>query len=174
MNTAVLQHSLIYGAILSLLMFFFIFGSLYYNPEIWLSDYPADIRKKYGPVSEKTYREKRWLSLAVFLVLLGISAASVVQLPRPTGDQATFVPVFLNLYIIFMVFNLVDLLAFDWLIGVIIRPKFLILRGTEGSEGYRDYGFHFRGFLKGTLISLVTSLILAGVAVLINAGLGNG
>jgi hypothetical protein len=173
MNIAILLHGLTYGGILSLVMFFLIFGSLYYNPEIWLNDYPADIRKKYGPASEKTRKEKRWFSLAVFIVLLGIGAASVAQLPRLTGEQASFVPVFLNLYIIFMVFNLVDLLVFDWLIGVTMRPKFLILRGTEGSEGYRDYGFHFRGFLKGTLISLVTSLILAGVVVLTSAGLGN-
>jgi hypothetical protein len=173
MNTAILQHSLSYGAILSVLMFFLIFGSLYYNPEIWLNDFPADIRKKYGLVSEKSRMEKRWISIAFFLLLLGIIAASLLQLPRLTGEQVTFMPVFLNLYIIFMVFNLVDLLVFDWLIGVAIRPKFLILPGTEGSEGYSDYGFHFRGFLKGTLGGLVASLILAGITFLIYAGLGN-
>jgi hypothetical protein len=66
-----------------------------------------------------------------------------------------------------MVFNLVDLLVFDWLIALTIRPKFMILPGTQGSQGYHDYGFHFRGFLKGTLGGLLGSLILAGLAVLI-------
>ena len=51
----------------------------------------------------------------------------------------------------------------DWLIVVTIRPRFLILPGTEGLAGYADYGFHFRGFLIGSVITFFTSLLVAGV-----------
>lgn len=167
MNAAIPQHSLVYGGILSILMFFFIFGSLYFNPELWLGDYPPDVREKYGPASEKTQRQKKWISIPFVLVLLGILIASLAQLPGLAGNQTTFPIVFLSIYIIFMVFNLVDLLVFDWLIALTIRPKFMILPGTEGLKGYHDYGFHFRGFLKGTLGGLLGSLMLAGVTILI-------
>lgn len=151
MNLAILQSSLIYGLILSVLMFFLIFGRLYYNPEIWLNDYPPDIRQKYGPASEKTQRQKRCINLPLFLFILGVLVASLLPLPKLAGDSLTFTVVFLNFYSIFMVFNLVDLLVFDWLIALTLRPKFMILPGTEGFAGYHDYGFHFRGFLKGSL-----------------------
>jgi hypothetical protein len=29
--------------------------------------------------------------------------------------------------------------------------------------GYKDYGFHFRGFLIGMLITVATSTVMAGV-----------
>lgn len=60
-----------------------------------------------------------------------------------------------------------DLLIPDWLIFVAIQPKFIILPGTEGAKGYRDYGFHFRAFLKGSLGALIASLIIAGIVWLI-------
>jgi hypothetical protein len=68
-----------------------------------------------------------------------------------------------------MVFNLVDLLVLDWLIFVTIQPRIIVLPGTEGMEGYRDYGFHFRAFLKGVAGSLIAGLIVAGVVVVIDA-----
>jgi hypothetical protein len=61
---------------------------------------------------------------------------------------------------------LFDLLVLDWLIMVRIRPKFIILPGTEDMDIYNDYGFHFRGFLKGTVLTLLASLVIAGFVVL--------
>lgn len=68
-----------------------------------------------------------------------------------------------------MVFNLFDLLVLDWLIMVRIQPKFIILPGTEGMKIYNDYSFHFRGFLKGTVLTFLTSLVIAGILVLAEA-----
>jgi hypothetical protein len=36
-----------------------------------------------------------------------------------------------------------------------INPKFLILPGTEGMKEYKDYFFHFKGFLKGSMLSVI-------------------
>jgi hypothetical protein len=71
-------------------------------------------------------------------------------------------------FVMLMVFNLVDLLVLDWLIFVTIRPRIIVLPGTEGMEGYRDYGFHFRAFLKGVVESLVASLLVAGFVIAID------
>jgi len=35
----------------------------------------------------------------------------------------------------------------DWLIFVTIQPDFVVIPGTEGLAGYKDYGFHFLGGL---------------------------
>jgi hypothetical protein len=53
--------------------------------------------------------------------------------------------------------------------GRCMLGRLIVLPGTEGAQGYRDYGFHFRAFLKGVAGSLVASLLIAGVASVINA-----
>jgi hypothetical protein len=44
----------------------------------------------------------------------------------------------------------------------------MILPGTEGSPGYKDYRFHFRGFLIGTVLILVASAVMAAVVAAIS------
>jgi len=60
------------------------------------------------------------------------------------------------------VFNVVDLLLLDWPL-VAIAPRFIVLSGTEGSAGYKDYWFHFRGFLVGAVLILGVSAAVAAV-----------
>ena len=157
------RHSLFYGAILSAVATFVILGSLRWNPEIWLSDYPPDVRAKYGPPGEKTGRQKRWVSILFFLFLAGLLVLSIVRLGPAMGGEPPFLAVFLHTFIVFMIFNLVDLLVIDWLVLQTLQPPFAILPGTEGMAGYRDFSFPFFGFLKGSLGILVFSLAAAGV-----------
>ena len=42
-----------------------------------------------------------------------------------------------------------DLLIVDWLIVCTIRPNVIVPSGTEHCAGWKDYGFHFKGFLHG-------------------------
>ena len=60
-----------------------------------------------------------------------------------------------------MIFNLVDLILLDWLLFTYIQPRFVVLPGTEGLAGYRDYWFHFRAsflhptpWIAGVVLSL--------------------
>jgi hypothetical protein len=69
--------------------------------------------------------------------------------------------------LVLSVFNVVDLAVLDWLVFARLRPRFLVLPGTEGLPGYGDYGFYFKGFLTGIWTSLVGSLLVAGVAMLL-------
>jgi hypothetical protein len=158
-----LGHSLWFGLILSLVLGILIWGSIYINPEIWLNDYPPDIRAKYGPASEKAKKQKKILVAIFFPTFLAVLFVSMFQIPGVTGNRLAFLPVFLNLFVILMVLNLIDLLIFDWLIGIVIRPRFMILPGTEGMAGYQDYGFHLRGFLIGIPGFGILSLVLAGI-----------
>jgi hypothetical protein len=164
----VLQHGIVYGALLSAIMSLSFLGIAYLNPEIWLADYPPDIREKFGPMSEKARKHRRLAGIPVFLLLFGFLILSAVQLAR-IGGGSIFLAVLLGTFAVLMVFNVVDLLILDWLIFATIQPRFVVLPGTEGMEGYRDYGFHFRAFLKGIAGSLIVSLIIAGSAVAISA-----
>jgi len=57
--TQLLQHSAIYGAILSALMSLLFIGIAYLNPEIWLKDYPPEIQQKFGLMSEKAQKQRK-------------------------------------------------------------------------------------------------------------------
>jgi hypothetical protein len=163
------QNGVIWGVILSLVLTVLLFGVGLTNPEMMLNDYPPDIQAKYGPMSEKSKKQKTLFAIALVLAVIGILVASVLQLAHASGGEPGFVPVFVSTFVAVFTFNLFDLIVLDFLLFVYLQPKFIVLPGTEGMAGYRDYGFHFRGFLIGTVISVIASLVTAGIASLIFA-----
>jgi hypothetical protein len=94
----------------------------------------------------------------VFLILTGVLVLSSVRLAQ-IGSYSVYFSVFFGTFVVLVVFNAVDVLILDWLVFVTLRPKIVVLPGTEGAEGYGDYGFHFRAFLKGLAGSSVASLL---------------
>jgi len=163
-NSLALQTGFIYGIVFSLLFSALLLVMIKINPEGMLDGLPPDIQARYGPVSEKTQRQRKPLALLFFLILIGVPLLSVRRYDQMTGGVPTFIELFTIIFTIFIVFNIVDLIILDWLVICTITPKFMVLPGTEGMAGYKDYGFHFRGFLKGIVICLVSALIFAGIA----------
>ena len=159
----IISHALLYGIILSSVLFTLILGLVRINPEIMLKDYPPDIQAKYGPMSEQSKRQRIPVAIIVIVVLLGIVTLSFQGVSADPQGDLSFFTTFIHLFVMFSAFNLLDWLVLDWLIVVTIRPSFMILPGTEGLAGYKDYGFHFRGFLIGIVITLVTSILVAAV-----------
>ena len=165
-TTLVLQNGLLYGLLLSLLVSLTILISFSINPEIWLGDYPPDIKAHYTPVRSDTKYQERLASLAIIVLLVGVMALSILHLEHILGSL-TFWAVFLSAFTTLLVFNIFDLLVLDWMIFIILQPKMIILPGTQGMAGYKDYAFHFRGFLTGLIFCLVGALIGAGIAILV-------
>ena len=159
-----LQLGLLYGLILSALMTVLLIGVLRFNNEIMLNDYPPDVRAKWGPISPKAQRQKLWVGLPMLGLIVGVLALQVLQLVQRSSGAFDFWSVVLSLWMSMMFFNLFDLLVIDWFWLMILKPKFVILPGTEGMQGYTDYAFHFIGFLKGTVGITLASPILAAVA----------
>ncbi len=162
-----LLHAAAWGVVLSAVLFPLILGLTWLNPEIMLNDYPPDVRAKFGPMSARARRLRLPVGLAVTALLVALivwSFQAVAAAPGAgAGGNLTFRDAGLHLLVMFHVFNLLDLLVLDWLIVVRLRPRFLILPGTEGLAGYRDYALHFKGFLIGLVISTVTSLVVAAL-----------
>ena len=162
-----LTRTIIHGAVLSLITSAFITITLYFVPRIWLQDYPQDIQDKVPP---KTAQEKK-LSLLLgipFLILLFVVPfVSTLMLKRQSPHGLSFFHALINAFGIVFIFNLVDWLLLDWLIFCTITPQFVVIPGTEGAEGYKDYGFHFRGFLIGTVFSAIAGGVIGGLVLLL-------
>ncbi len=97
---------------------------------------------------------------------IGVGAA-MAGLARLGGGTLRFTDAAVATFLIFMSFNLVDLLFIDWLLLVKLRAPLFTIPGAELPAVYGDYGYHGRGFLKGTLGIALLSPLLAALAVLI-------
>jgi hypothetical protein len=161
-----LAHSITYGVLLTAGLSIMILASLYINAEMWLQDYPPDVRARFGPMSDRAKKQRSWLAVPFFLYLVGTLVISIMRL-EPLVGSLTFTAVFVHTFTLLFTFNLLDLLVLDWLIMMTWRPRFAILPGTEGMAGYSDYRFHFHGFLKGSVGILIGSLMIAAIVMLL-------
>lgn len=160
-----LTHSLGYGAILSIVMVGFILLTLYIDPMMWLDDAPEDLKQAVGPMSPATHRRRTLLAIPLFAFIIGLLAHSLVRLAQLSGGALTFGEVWLSTFLIVQIFNVVDLVLVDWLLLCKLQPSFAMPAGAAGLPGTRDYGFHFRGFLKGLVGSAIVCLPIAALAV---------
>jgi hypothetical protein len=153
-----LYHIIKYGLILSLIASSIIFISLYVNPRMWLQDYPKDIQQRVEPKTKEEKRQSLFWAVPLILALFIIPFLSAWTL---RNEVHSFLSLFLTAFGVAMFFNLFDLLVIDYLICCVWTPKFLILPGTEGMTGYKDYGHHFKGFIVGTILSVFVGLLIA-------------
>ena len=160
-----LKIILLHGAIYSLCLSVALLLMALANPRLMLQDYPKSIQRSVPP---KTKREKlgtfTWglpytLTMLFYPFLLGLYYAQLYNLGF--GQVITFV------WGVTLLFNVFDLIVIDWLIVCAITPKFVIIPGTEGNAGYKDYWFHFVAFLKGIIITFALSVLISGLINLI-------
>ncbi len=159
----VLSRILLHGSIFSLIASIWLIVTLWLNPRWWLQNYTDEIQAKVPPKTEKEKKMSLWIGIPFLLLLFGAPFYSTWTLNAQLAATATFWQLFWNAFGVATVFNLVDLLILDWLMFCIITPKFIIVPGTEGMPGYKDYGYHFRGFLIGSALSVVSALLFAGI-----------
>ena len=154
-----LSHSGLYVALATVFLLFLVI----YNPRLMLQDYPPAIQEI---VPSKTDVEKCWstlLGLPFLLVLLVFPIYATFAFQEQAGGEAGFLPLWLYAFGIAFAFNLWDWLVLDWLIFCTITPPMFVIPGSEGHPAYKDYFFHFRGFLVGTVFSAVMGLVAAGI-----------
>ena len=154
----------VFGMVFSIAML--IIGRI--NAEMILNDYPPDIRAKYGAMSEATRKQANKVTLPLLATLGLILALGLGQL-REISGALTFVETLIVSTVIFQMWNLLDLVLLDWLLLMTLKPKFMILPGTEGMAGYSDYGFHFRKFLNGIVFTFILSGIVIAIALGVEA-----
>ncbi len=160
--SALVNAALVNGAILSLTLVAIMLVSGVLALDMWVGDYPPDIREKCGPMSARARRLRPYFAAAVFLAVL-ISPILGLAAFRGAHGPVGFLPALVFGMLAVFVFNLFDLLVLDWLFFCNVQPRAMVLPGTEGMAGYRDYRFHFIGFLKGLGFCLLGGVVIAVV-----------
>ena len=168
-NQISLKRVLIDGAILNILLSIIVYGSIYANPMIWVGDYPPDIQAAVGETVDLPLAQTIIFAVLCFGVVIGVVLYSNARLRQQNGGQLSFLAAFVNSALIFFYFAVWDLLILDWLIFVTIQPDFIVIPGTEGLAGYKDYFFHFEvsflGWVQWVSI-LFGGLALAGLSMI--------
>jgi hypothetical protein len=95
-------------------------------------------------------------AIPVLLVMIGYPTFIAWYYCPPSATFLCFLTVS---WAIMLAGNVFDLLILDWLMFCTITPSFVVIKGTEGNRGYKNYRFHFVGFLKGILITFIICVI---------------
>lgn len=151
------------GALLSILASIILIGILRFNPRLFLQDYPDEIQNQVPPKTDQEKRQSLMVGIPFLLLLFVVPFISTLVLKRQSGEMFSFFHLFFNAFGVVFIFNLVDLLLLDWLLFCFITPSFLVIPGTNGMQAYKDYGYHFRAFLIGTILSIAAGLVIAGI-----------
>jgi hypothetical protein len=156
-----ITHLLIYYALLSILLY----GSLAYNPRMWLRRMPPEVVAKVPP---RTPEEKRLLLKTVgipfLLLLVGYPTIYTLQ------QDANWLTSFLILCAFFAGFDVWDTLILDLLIFCKLTPRFIIIEGTERRD-YVNMRYHLVSGAKGLVISIVFPAIWATILVFVKDSL---
>lgn len=152
------SHSGLYVALATI----FLLTLVLHNPRLMLQDYPPAIQEVVPPKKEGEKRLSTWLGLPFILILFIFPVYATFVFQAQTGG-AGFLSLWLYAFGIAFAFNLWDWLVLDWLVFCTITPKRFVIPGSEGHPAYKDYFFHFRGFLIGTVLSAVMGIVGAGI-----------
>ena len=163
-----IRRILVDGTMMNVLLTILIYGSIYVNPLMWISDYPPDIQAAVDSVNVPV--GQRFVVVVLSLcIVVGVPLYSNAKLRRQNNGELSFLEAFIHSALLLFYFATWDLLVLDWLIFVTIQPDFIVIPGTEGLAGYKDYWFHFEAsFLGWTqwISILVAGLVLGGLSMI--------
>ena len=155
-----LAYILLYGLVFSLGFAFLVIGGLYLNPRLMLASYPAEVQAQQSPLTPAEKRQQIVFGILVWGYALGGLLYFNTELTARIG-QAAFLPLFLGTYLVFEIVNLFDLLIIDYWLLLVLKPKRLFIPGALALVQEQGFGFHFKGFLKGSVLGIVISAAIA-------------
>jgi hypothetical protein len=153
-------YASIFGLALSLVLTMITIVSGAIALDMFVGDYPPDIQQKFGPMSPRAARLRPFIASILFLTVLVIPITGLFALQAEVLS-IPFLPALVFSILTLLVFNIYDLIVLDWIFFCTIQPRSMVLPGTEGMAGYRDYRFHFIGFLKGLGFCAAGGLLIA-------------
>jgi hypothetical protein len=163
----IIREGLWMGLAFSVLMTLLVVIGLLWNKEIFFDDYPADVKAKWGPMSEKG-KQQRILYTALLLSVMATSMIfAAFRLTAALGSAPSFLEMFACVAILFSIFNLFDAFIIDLLLLTKLWPTLGVLPGTEGMAGYTDMKLWTNNLFKGVVIAPMMGLIAAAVTSLV-------
>ncbi|NIS81616.1 MAG: nitroreductase [Anaerolineales bacterium] len=155
------------GAILSLIASIYLFSILKINARLLLQDYPEEIRRSVPPKTDEEKQLSVAFGIPFLAILIAVPFLSTLKIKYQIGDELSFAMASLHAFGILLTFNLIDWLVLDWLVFCTITPRFVVIPAKEGMAAYKNYVYHFKGFLIGTALSIVVGLIIGAVILVI-------
>lgn len=147
------------GLVVSLVTGVLIVASLAHNPRIWIGDAPREMQEAATPLSSEEKKLRIKWAIPILFSMVVIVPLVTFLLHRQT--PLSYLEAFGTMWIAWMIFNLIDLVIIDWLVVVLWKPRWSVIQEVEHLYHLNTYGFHFRGFLIGTLLITIASALLA-------------
>ncbi len=139
----------------------------YKDPLCMIASYPSNVIKRVEQLpqyqdlihkKEKKHKWKKIVGIFLFVIIMAIVAFF--------SGCREFLDTSIHVFTIFFVVNLYDLIVLDW--GIFCHSKKLRIPGTEDMDkDYKDYLFHVRGALIGTMLGIIVAT-LSGLIILLS------
>ena len=158
----IMTRILIEGGILTLLFCGVAVGILYFRPRISLSDYPEDVKAIVPPRTKNELLVGIIITIPLLFLGVIIPLHSVWLLKVQNNGILTYWMSFITIFGEYFFFSMFDLIVLDMWMFCKWTPKFLVLPGTEGMAGYKNYKPHIKTQLfQGNILLIVLSAFLA-------------
>lgn len=151
------------GGLFVLIGSLIVLGMMRYNPRLFLNkgDMPPDILAAVPPKTEAEKRQAMILGVPFLIAIVAVPFISTLQFKQQVGSNVPFLYLVLHPFLILLMFNLFDLFILDFVLFCTITPRFMVVSGTEGLAGYKDYGFHIRQHLRSVIFMALGALLIA-------------
>ncbi|MFX1492551.1 MAG: hypothetical protein ACFFBU_09840 [Promethearchaeota archaeon] len=160
----ILIHATIFAIIFTLYLFAIMRGL---SPRVWaMSDYPPEITDHVPPQTDAEKRQARIVYIPFLVIGIAYPLAATYFLKILNSGVISFLDAFLSVFVILIFGFLADYIILDFLIVGTLTPDFVILPGTEHmrEKEYKDFRkYHAKGHIKGLLLIVILSLLLAAV-----------
>ena len=159
--------AIIEGLVWSALWIIYVYIIVKCFPWQMLHDYPKDIQEAATlkePTEQQNTKSKLFSAIGSLVIFGAIILFGIAQFRL---ERTSIWNLCGFIFIIAMMWNVIDLLVMDWLIICTITPKWVVIEGTDGCKGYKDYWYHFKGFLIGCLYTTLMAVIFTGIDYLI-------
>jgi hypothetical protein len=147
-----------------------VWASFLAKPRLWLHSLPPDIRAMAPPKSAAERRTTVWMGALVLLCFFGVPSFLTWRLHASVPGGLPFRDALTHLWGVWMIVIVWDLVVMDWPYAYLMNPGRPPIPGTRGARGYKDYGFHFRAFLKASVLGLAVVVPAAFVISLLPGG----
>ncbi|MFW9986151.1 MAG: hypothetical protein ACFFDJ_06290 [Candidatus Odinarchaeota archaeon] len=160
----ILIHATIFAIIFTLYLFAIMRGL---SPRVCaMSDYPPEITDHVPPQTDAEKRQARIVYIPFLVIGIAYPLAATYFLKILNSGVISFLDAFLSVFVILIFGFLADYIILDFLIVGTLTPDFVILPGTEHmrDKEYKDFRkYHAKGHIKGLLLIVILSLLLAAV-----------
>jgi hypothetical protein len=158
----------IYGALLSVLTSLILLLAVLFNPRFARNDLPKEIQNKVPPLTMREKLQALFFFIPVITLTIGIPLAFGLALKSEHGGGVSYLALTSHILAVLLIANGFELVVVDWLVYCTITPKRLVIPGTEGMTGYRDYLHQLKSHARGAVAMVFLSPALGGVVLLVS------